>query len=201
MTIDESVAPVVDLVLDVVACGRARTRVPTADRRRAAASTSDDVLALRVDHDPLAAPGGADPDVEPFVVVDEDLDVVVLRGADAVAHHPVRAFLFVGLDVAQVGAVARPGDAGPRGVGDLVVEVVLVGDVADSQRVVLVAAGVGRPGHEPVVGAHLERAEVEELVAGGLGVLVEHELVRWPSSADVPRQWIGYDCPSSVRAE
>jgi hypothetical protein len=129
-----------------------------------------------VDHDPLAAPGGADPDVEPFVVVDEDLDVVVLPGADAVAHHPERPFLVVGLDVPQVGAVARPRDPGPRGVGDLVVEIALVGDVANSQRVVLVSPGVGRPGHESVIGAHLERGEVEELVGGPLGVLVEYEL-------------------------
>ncbi len=60
---------------------------------------------------------------------------------------------------------------------ELVGELVAGGEVADAQRVVLVAVDVGRPGQQAVVGRHVERAEVEELVAVGLDVLVEQQLV------------------------
>ena len=73
-------------------------------------------------HSPLRV--DADADEEAFVVVAEDLDVVVLWRADAVAHDPVRALLLVGRDVEEVRAVGRPGDARPRRVVQLVVEVV-----------------------------------------------------------------------------
>ena len=58
-----------------------------------------------------------------------------------------------------------------------VVEIVLVGDVADTQGVVLVTAEVGRPGDQAMIGADLEGADIEELVTFGFGVLIEHEIV------------------------
>ena len=54
----------------------------------------------------------------------------------------------------------------------------MLGQVADAERVVLVAGDVGRPRQQPVVGADLERADLEELVVARLDVLVEQQLVR-----------------------
>ena len=48
-------------------------------------------------------------------------------------------------------------------------------DVSDPQRVVLVSSGVPGPGEQPVIRRRFEGAEVEEVVAGGLDVLVEDD--------------------------
>ena len=64
-----------------------------------------------------------------------------------------------------------------------------MGDVANSQRVVLVAGSVGRPRHEAMIEADLERADVEEVVSLRFDVLVEDQLVgrrvgRTPAAVD-----------------
>ena len=64
-----------------------------------------------------------------------------------------------------------------RRVGDLVGQVDAGVEVADAQRVVLVAVGVATTMPPAVVGRHVEGADVEELVALGLDVLVEQHLV------------------------
>ena len=128
---DESIAPVVDVVLEFVLPGAyehgRRLRVTGMQQPVLRA-----LLAARVDHDPLAAAGRADPHEEAFVGIDEHFGVGRLRCSEPVTHHPVGALLFVGLNIEQVRAVARPGDPGPRGVVQFVFEIVLVGDVADT---------------------------------------------------------------------
>ena len=50
-------------------------------------------------------------------------------------------------------------------------------EIADAEGVVLGARDVGRPGEAAMVVAHLERAEVEELVSVGLRVLIEQHVL------------------------
>ncbi len=121
----------------------------------------------------------ADAHIEPLVGLVVHPLVVGLLRAEPVAPHLERPLRGVGRDVEQVPAVGRPGGTGPRDrVDDLVVEVGAGLDVANAQRVVLVALGVGRPRGERVRRVRFEPAELEEVVPGGLDVLVEHEIVR-----------------------
>ena len=86
-------------------------------------------------------------------------------------------------------------------------------EVLDPQRVALVALDVDGVGEQRAVGADLERAEREELVALGLDVAVEQHLLalgRRRSASSIGRSsrrdrrghrhWMPYCWPSKVRA-
>jgi hypothetical protein len=172
----EPVTPVIEVVLDVVAS--LHHELGLGERVAGAQQPLlRGLLAAAVDHDVLVAPRRADAHEEALVGLGVDADVVGLRRTESVAPHLERALLLVGGHVEEVLAVARPRRAGPRGVTQLVVEVRAGVDIADPHRVALVALGVARPCGEPVVEARLEEAEVEEVVARRLHVLVEHDHV------------------------
>ena len=124
---------------------------------------------------PLVAAGGhAHP--EALVVLLVHQDVVGRVAADPVPPQLVRPPRLVEPGVehelpvaAQLDAVA---DAGDRGVED-----VTGGDVADGQVEALVARGVDRERHEPVVGADGERPQREELAVTRFDVAVDDDLL------------------------
>jgi hypothetical protein len=95
-----------------------------------------------------------------------------------VPPHLERTHRLIGLHVEDVLIVCGPCTATPRGVEEDVVEVGAAVQVADAHRVALAAVDVAGPGEQVVVGADLEHAQGEVVVALGLGVLVEQDLLR-----------------------
>ena len=114
-----------------------------------------------------------------------------LRRADPVAPHGRRALLGVGRHVEDPLAVARPRDPRVRGVVELDRRGPAGGEVADPQRVVLVAGDVRRPCREAVIHRHVERAEVEVVVTVPPRCSRRAARPRWRRSAVGPRWWIG----------
>ena len=174
---DEAIGPVVDAVLDVVGPRphdpRRGCRVVGGDQRRLRRRA-----AARRDHEPALAARQRDVEVEPDVVLAGDEDVVGDRRAEPVAPDLVRPHLLVGPGVEQPLPVGRPGDAAPRRrAGQLVGQLGAGGEVPDPQRVHLAAVEVARPRQQRVVRRGLDGVDVEVVVAGGLDVAVEDDVV------------------------
>ena len=172
---DEAVAPVVQPVLDLGSRGATSLGAPSGS---SAGRTRTSVLSVGlVRHDDVAtAAGELDVEVEPLVRLLDHEDVVALRGAQLVPPDLVRPHRVVGHDVEEVALVgstrpcrsrsARAGRGGPRR--------------SPRSRMRSVNSSppghVGGPGQQPVAGADVERAELEEALAGRpRHVLVEED--------------------------
>src|SRR5699024_12519077 len=106
----------------------------------------------------------------------EDADVFRAVGADEVAPHLLRAPSIVDGGVEDV-AAARIETGSGEGALDGVLEVVAGEEVAQSQRVSLVAGGVDSVEETPAVVGQGERAEREEVLALGGDARVEDALL------------------------
>ena len=174
---DESVAPVINLVLDTLcaaahAAGRGVGCVGGDDPRLGG------VLVGGVDDDPFLAAGEVDADVERLVGLVEHQDVGALVGAQGVPPHLCGAHLVVGSHVDEGARVGGPCRTTPgRHTLHHFVDVGAGGEVAEADGVLLAAVEVGCPRQPALVGAHVEDAQREVVVALGFEVLVdEHHL-------------------------
>ena len=119
----------------------------------------------------------AHPDPVGLVGLVEHRLVVVTGGPQAVPPHGVRPPRVVDRHVEDEASVAGPRHPGGDA-GDLLVRRGVAGvQGPEAQRVALVALGVGGPGQSAAVVAHRERAERKVLVALGLGVAVQQQLL------------------------
>ncbi len=164
-----------DRVLDALAArpdhARLARRVVGVDQPRLGRD-----LRAHVDlHEPLRA-RDAHPDPEPLVGLLEDDDVLRRGRAHLVAPHAPGPPRVVDRRVEHVPPV-RGEDGARERPRDLVHEVGAGLQVADPQRVALVAHDVDRVREPRPVGRDVERPEREELVALGLDVVVEEHLL------------------------
>ena len=136
-----------------------------------------------LDQQEPAAAGEADAHPEPLVRLVEDRHVCRGRGADLVAPHGVGSPGVVHGRIEHVTA-ARVEQGTLAGVRDLVRKVLPGRDGAHAQGVPLVALGVDGVEQPALVEAHIGAAERVELVAGGFGVVVEHDLLARQSRGD-----------------
>ena len=186
---EEAVAVVVDGVLHALASRqqhlRCRRRLGGVDHVALAGD-----LALQRDHDVSTTPRPVDPHEEVLVVFLQDQLVVSDAGADDVPPHLVGPHGVVGPGVEE-GLVVAPPRGAVIGVGDDVDEVGARGQRPHLHLVLLRTVRIGGVQEEGVVGAHVEGADGEVLVAGGEHVLVEKHLlgfgVRSASPAAVDR--------------
>ena len=177
---------VLDLVLDALAGAGPRRRVPRPGGRRPAATPRWSACceaemtrkrSLRVSRTPTQNRSSASSNTTTSVVG---------RGADHVPPYPVRPPRLVHGHVEQRRAVGRPGGAVERA-GDLVGRGLARDQVLDPHREPLAAGEVGGVGEQPPVGAHVEGAQGEELLAGRQFVPVEQDLLA-VQRAPVPGQ-------------
>jgi hypothetical protein len=101
-------------------------------------------------------------------------DVVGDGGADAVAPHLEGPVGLVVDGVEEPLRVGRPGGA-VVGAGHLVGEVLAGAQVAEAQRVDLVAVGVDRPGEQVLVGADEGQPELQVVDTVGHGVDIQQD--------------------------
>ena len=120
--------------------------------------------------------GAPDAERELRVVLLPDQRVGARVGAELVAPDLPGPHRVVDPGVEGVAAVAGPGPA-VVDVVDGVGDAGLAGQRADGDAVALAAGEVDADGDPGVVGAHVEHADREEVVALGLGVLVEDDLL------------------------
>ena len=172
---EEALAVVLDLVLDVLLAGGQQPEPTERVAGLEEPHLGGDLAVQREEQVPL---GLRLPhrDVEPVVVLLEHEHVLAGRLAQAVAPQLVGAHGPVGAHVEQMAVVGRPAHA-VVGVLDHIVEQRRRRQVLHPHRVALGAGRVGGEGEQGLAGAGCERAEREELVAGGELVLVEDRVL------------------------
>ena len=130
----------------------------------------------RVDDDVPGEPRRGDDQVEGPVRFGQQQEVLRGAGPHAVRPHLARAPRLVQARVDEPARVRRPGEAVARAHHGPVHDLARLG-VLDDPRVPLVPAGVARRGDEAPVGAGDQVGQAEELVPGGLPVLVDEQLL------------------------
>ncbi len=104
-----------------------------------------------------------------------DQDVVGLPGTELVPPHLHRAVVVVELDIEEAFGIRGP-DHAAVGLFDEVVEIVTGCPVADADREILGALGVGAPGVQPVIVGMSAAAELEIFVVLRQRVAIEHDM-------------------------
>ena len=132
--------------------------------------------ARAADHDVALAAGVAHVDVEAPVLLLEQDDVLLGRGADPVPPHPVGPPGVIDRHVEQDRTIQRP-RAPVVSAGDLVRQQGPGGQVLDPDRKPLVAAQVGGVSQPAPVRARLVRAQSEEARPGGQLVVVQQHFL------------------------
>jgi len=177
-------------VLDVVLVV-ALARQEHAERERRVVGARVAVLgrdrALRDDEDVALVLGGRDGRVETFVLLLVDQRVGGRIGAEHVAAHAIaEQRLRVLLEVQDAAAVRGPGKVRLH-VRDRAGQYLAGLEVLEAQRVLPAPDRVLGKGQQPVVGRHRRPADLEEAVALGHRVDVEHDLLRRVERAGLAR--------------
>ena len=102
--------------------------------------------------------------------------VRALRRAEPVAQHTRRAVVVIECDIDESAGIGGP-DHLAGGIGDRIRQVLAGVEIAHADQEQFRAGLVGAPGEEAMVGAVLGIAEIEELLALGEGVGIEHDLL------------------------